>query len=147
VVVGVVSMTNAKESICFAVLVILILVGCSKERVTLKYPAIIDKAGTLESADGTLLAKIEIIDEIINITILDKATEDTLLKVQSGNVYHRWYLSWDKEGRLWNWNSDIGGDVFEVKDGKWISNKKPDYRKAPHAFVENLPSTIKRRLK
>lgn len=141
------SMTIIKDSIYFAVLVILIFVGCSKEQATLKYPALIDKAGTLISADGTLLAKIEIIDEIVNITILEKATEAVLLKRQSGNVYHRWYLSWDREGRLWNWNSDIGGDVFEVKDGKWIRNKKPDYRKAPIVFVENLPSTIKRKLK
>jgi len=121
--------------------------GCGKSEVDQRYPALIKQAGTLESKDGTLLAKVETTDAIVHITILEKKTAKVLLKAKSGNTYHRWYLGWDKDNRLWNWNSDIGGDVFELKDGKWIRNKTPDYGEAPKVFIDNLPSSVKRTLK
>jgi hypothetical protein len=131
----------------FALIFLLGFTGYGKEPIKLKYPSLIFQAGTLASKDGTLIAKVETTDDIVHIFIVDKKTNKILIQAISGNVFHRWYLSWDTNNKLWNWNSDIGGDLFEIKEGKWIRNKTPNYKEAPKAFQDDLPSTVKKKLK
>ena len=124
-----------------------LIASCSQSKdVHLKYPELLRSSGELESKDGKYIAEIKTIDDIVHIKIREVTSGDILIQGKSGNVFHRWYLCWDSQDRLWNWNSDIGGDVFEMKDGDWIRINNPDYTEAPASFIDELPSSMKRTL-
>ncbi len=58
-------------------------------------------------------------------TIKDKSGK-TIYKDNSSELsgYHNSYWDWDKDDRLWIYNSDVGSvDIYYLKNGKWIKEK------------------------
>lgn len=134
-------------------LCVLMPLSCSTPSPRVKPPSVIVKPGVYPSPNGKWsLSVSKTSNGIINYTVADAATGQSLLSAGGFSTYHRWFFFWDQQNQLWTYNSDMGPFSVWSDDGtgKWSESQlgmadDPAPIPLPPEVHSSLPENMQRR--
>jgi hypothetical protein len=111
----------------FFSLLIIGLVFCSCRHVSTQHNwqgGLIKEAGTYISAKDSLQIVVSDSDNLLSFTVYNLNGKEIFTSSRHASTYQNWALFLDREHRLWEASSDIGGVVWtKDRTGKYHSEK------------------------
>lgn len=129
-------------------LLLLVLASCGR---TPTPPGLVVKGGTYPSPSGRYNLVVDVSGNgIVSYSVSDAASQAALLSDGGFSTYQRWCFYWDRDDRLWTYNSDMGPFALWSVDpgGQWVRQDiragSPLLAEVPGPVYDFLPGSLKK---
>ena len=141
-------MTNSIIALSFLAMFVCCL-GCTDNARTTNSP-LIRSIGKYRSPNGQF--EVAVTTRSTSLIDYSISNSESQLELANGGGFsdaQRWYLFWDEQNQLWEYNSDIGGfgywQYVDETSFQFVSvGAADDKSTVPQPVFDNLPNTIRR---